>query len=95
MAMKQRRSNPEIHDLWIASFLAMTTGREKACCKDIAKSVIANTRFVPKLKFIIFILILNFTDLMIFLIFVIFTLENVLLRLELYPVFITVTIKKY
>jgi hypothetical protein len=28
----------------------MTMKREKACCKDIAKSVIVNTRFVPQLK---------------------------------------------
>jgi hypothetical protein len=40
----QRRSNPEIHDLWIASFPTMTKRREKACCKDITKGVIV-TRF--------------------------------------------------
>jgi hypothetical protein len=35
----------KVVDFWIASslpLLAMTTGREKACCKDIAKSVIVS-----------------------------------------------------
>ncbi|MDR2027441.1 MAG: hypothetical protein LBQ01_07780 [Prevotellaceae bacterium] len=39
---------------WIASSLplpAMTKGREKSCCKDIAKGVPVNTRSVPKLFF--------------------------------------------